>query len=808
MKNKILALVAMILIAVTATAQTAGDYRSIANGNWNNATMWEMYNGSSWSTASTYPGQNAGTGAVTIMILHEIVITATIPHPISSLLIDQLNDYSDGSLVSHNGVLTFKAENAVSLAVSGNIVIHGELGIENLPGTKAHTLFVGSYFEIGTPIYDDCSLVDMIPATFQTINMDDKLNVVFTGSTWINSGPTGITFQDVTFDGEGFSVTYPVYIRGTATFVNGIVSIAHWQGYSNCTIGSGFNGDMVFYDGASVRGASHASFVDGWVYKLGDDPFTFPIGDENVYAPLKISSPVSQSASVRAGYQRSNASEIGPITDPGLFNVSNCEYWTVDPGLNNNLDLTVSWSAASGCESSPYITNVSEVTLARFGQGGWSSHSGSGIGTTTNGTVMVSEVNSYGTYTLGNLNACNAPWGNAISIASNSATLSWPAVNGAVSYDVDYKPYTSNEWINASSTSTSLNLTGLSPWTYYDWRIKTHCSSSPSSYKQQQFKTLCGPPSGLVTTNITANSATLSWSAFATSASYNVAYKKATTNTWIPLATNITALTYPLSGLTAGVVYDWRVSVNCTISIQGDYAQSSFTTAVVQPPPTLCNDVYETNNTSQQAKTIIPGTSFAASISSATDVDWFKLTTPNSKTTLQIALSNLPADYDLYLYNKSLTLVASSTVGGTSNEFVTYNSNSRKATYYIKVLGKNGAYNSTQCYHLLAQVASSEASVARPSNPEIEMMNISNNPSLYPNPASEFVVLRFNSDTQGAAILQIQNSTGQLLKQHSVNLTKGYNNVQIRVNYLTPGIYQLRLKNDRQNIIRKFVIGR
>jgi len=590
MKKFILILIASIGTSFYLSAQSAGDYRSVGNGNWNDTTMWETFNGNSWVSAANYPGQNSGTGAVTIKIFHEIKLTATVPNPIASLLIDQLNDYpAEGVIVSQNGIVAFSSHNPVSLRVSGDVAIHGELKIEDQNGAKTHTLYVGAYFEVGTPIYDDCGLFNTIPATFQTINQDDKLGVVFTGSTWINTGPIGITFQDVTFDGEEFSVTYPVYIKGTATFINGIVSIAHNEGYSNCTLGSSFTGDMIFYDGATAAGASNASFVDGGIYKLGDDPFTFPIGDENVYAPLTISAPTSQNASVRAVYRRENASDIGPISDPGLFNISNCEVWSLNAGPNDNLDVTVGWSSASGCGSSPYISNVSEVTLARWNSSAqsWDSHGGSGIGIITNGSVTLSGVNSYGTFTLGNLNACNAPWSSATNISSNSATISWAALNGAVSYDVDYKPYTSTEWISAATATaaTSVNLSGLSAWMPYDWRIRSNCSSGPSSYRQRQFQTLCGPPSGLTTTNITNNSATLSWSALSNWVSYNVQYKQSTSATWIPAATGTTSLSYPLVGLTAGVLYDWRVLVNCTVSIQGGYTQSSFTTLPAPPPP-------------------------------------------------------------------------------------------------------------------------------------------------------------------------------------------------------------------------------
>ena len=66
MKKFISVLIASILISYTVLAQSSGDYRSIGSGNWNDATKWETYNGSSWVTTTTYPGQNSGTGAVTI----------------------------------------------------------------------------------------------------------------------------------------------------------------------------------------------------------------------------------------------------------------------------------------------------------------------------------------------------------------------------------------------------------------------------------------------------------------------------------------------------------------------------------------------------------------------------------------------------------------------------------------------------------------------------------------------------------------------------------------------------------------------
>jgi hypothetical protein len=818
MKKLILILIASIGISFYLSAQSAGDYSSIGSGNWNDPTKWETYNGSSWITASTYPGQNSGTGAVTIKIFHELKLTATVPYPIASLLIEQLNDYTaEGVVVSQNGIVVFSSENPVSLRVSGDLVIHGELKIDDQNGTKSHTLFVEAYFEVNTAIYDDCAqIIDMIPATFQTINQDDKLNVVFTGSTWINSGPIGIIFQDVTFDCEGFWVAYPVYIKGAATFINGIVMFYLADDNTPCSFARNFNGSIVFYDDATVSGASNASYVSGIVAKLGDDPFTFPIGFEGVYSPLTISAPASQSDSVNAVYLRSNYWSSSPIIDPGLFNVSNCEVWGLYPGLNNSLDVTVSWNAASGCGTSPYITNVSGVTLAHLSfQEGWDSHGGSGSGTTTNGSVTWSGVSNSGAFTLGNLGACNPPSGTSVTnISSTSATLNWSAVNGAVSYDVDYAPSNSSVWINAATatTSTSVNISGLTYWMRYLWRVRANCSSSSSPYRGGGFETICAAPTGLSTTNITNNSATLNWLAVEPNVSYRVVYKQSTSTTWITVGTDTQSLSYTLAGLTANSAYDWRVVTICNIS--GGYsAQSSFTTLQgpppPPPPPPVCNDVYETNNTSSQAKTISLGITISAAISSANDVDWFKVTTPNnSNTNLEVTISNLPADYDLYIYNKSLKLIGSSINSGTSNDVVIYNSNARKATYYIKVIGKSGAFN-PGCYSLLAQVSSTPAqSVSNASTPQKEINEGLNKQLLYPNPASEFVYLNFNSATEGLVNIEIVNSIGQLVKQHPVNTIKGHNQIKIQVADIRPGMYILRINKGDLNLTRKFVIAR
>ena len=91
--------------------------------------------------------------------------------------------------------------------------------------------------------------------------------------------------------------------------------------------------------------------------------------------------------------------------------------------------------------------------------------------------------------------SCTAPIGLTSSgVTNTSATVSWSAVSGAVTYDVDYKTNSSSTWINAATGTTSLSvgLTGLATSTLYSWRTKANCAGGSSgNYSQSYFTTAC-----------------------------------------------------------------------------------------------------------------------------------------------------------------------------------------------------------------------------------------------------------------------------------------------------------------------------
>jgi len=99
-----------------------------------------------------------------------------------------------------------------------------------------------------------------------------------------------------------------------------------------------------------------------------------------------------------------------------------------------------------------------------------------------------------GTAGGGGGNTCNTPAGlTSSSVTSSSATVSWGAVSGALSYNLQYKTSAASTWTTVSGlTSTSYNLTGLTASTTYNYQVQTVCSGGSSAYSAASSFTTSG----------------------------------------------------------------------------------------------------------------------------------------------------------------------------------------------------------------------------------------------------------------------------------------------------------------------------
>lgn len=358
-----------------------------------------------------------------------------------------------------------------------------------------------------------------------------------------------------------------------------------------------------------------------------------------------------------------------------------------------------------------------------------------------------------------NPTACADPGGlSSSSITTSSATVSWSAVSGANSYDVDYKPTSSATWTNAATgtTATSVNISSLSSSTTYDWRVRANCAAGSSNYVQAQFTTqaiaTCNTPTGLSSSSITSSGATVSWTAVSGATNYTVEYKTTAATTWTTAASAATATSVAISGLSASTTYDWRVRANCS-SGSSAFAQAQFTTSA---PTTTCPSSFDNvaNGAFSNAQAIPLNTDIKGRISPTGDNDYYRFTVTTGGT-VSITLTTLPADYDIRIYNSAQSQIAISQNGSTTGE--TLNLNLAAGNYFARVYGWNGANNATVCYTL--KVATGTATLPDLTTADGGKLNV----TVYPNPVQQKLSINIKGDDDSRKNVAVFDVNGRML---------------------------------------------
>ena len=211
---------------------------------------------------------------------------------------------------------------------------------------------------------------------------------------------------------------------------------------------------------------------------------------------------------------------------------------------------------------------------------------------------------------------------------------------------------------------------------------------------------------------------------------------------------------------------------------------------VVQPP--ACTDNYESNNTKNTSKTITTNSSLTAKISSSTDKDWYKFTTTANAPKIQVTVTNLPADYDVRLYNTNGSQIGISENEATSNETIKYNNSNAASTYYLQVYGYNGA-NSTNCYSF--KVATSGVSFFGPQQTITGAPKKTGSFDVYPNPVTNGRVnVQFNNQTTaGSQQIIVTDLMGKIIFTKSVNVAESMNTLNVQLPKLAGGVYILKI---------------
>lgn len=110
-------------------------------------------------------------------------------------------------------------------------------------------------------------------------------------------------------------------------------------------------GELRFQNGASYTGGTtDAQHVNGYVGKVGNGAFSFPVGSGTDSRLLSISAPASTTAHLSTAYQTSNVEAATAVSAPieSVFTQGSWDWIAANPADDDGLTITVSIPAATG----------------------------------------------------------------------------------------------------------------------------------------------------------------------------------------------------------------------------------------------------------------------------------------------------------------------------------------------------------------------------------------------------------------------------------------------------------------------------
>src|SRR5262245_44343752 len=125
-----------LLFSMAAFGQTAGDFRSVASGNWAAVSTWERYDGANW-VGGFFP-TNTSAGIITIQNGHSVTNAA-------SVTADQIVVLAGGTLAV-SSTLTVANGNGWDLDVMGTLLALGGSSVITLQAGTEVIIRLGAVF--------------------------------------------------------------------------------------------------------------------------------------------------------------------------------------------------------------------------------------------------------------------------------------------------------------------------------------------------------------------------------------------------------------------------------------------------------------------------------------------------------------------------------------------------------------------------------------------------------------------------------------------------------------------------------------
>jgi len=201
----------------------------------------------------------------------------------------------------------------------------------------------------------------------------------------VNGAQSFKTYQLNTNNAAGITLNNDLSVANVHTFTNGIIATAATPNY------------LIYEANASYTGDADSRHVNGWVKKLGNTGFTFPVGN-NTYERTVMISSLSASSELDCRY-RATTPNISSVQAP-IINVDPNEYWEINKVSGGTAQVALNWDNSK--VAFPQYQLLSDLRATYYNGSQWVNEGGNAAGTVaTTGGITSNAISSYGYFAIG-----------------------------------------------------------------------------------------------------------------------------------------------------------------------------------------------------------------------------------------------------------------------------------------------------------------------------------------------------------------------------------------------------------------------
>jgi hypothetical protein len=263
---------------------------------------------------------------------------------------------------------------------NGNLQIHSGASISgfgNFSNTSSGTLINnGTFYLKGNLSNDQASMT----SGAGLLNLDGSSVQTISGSQVFK------TYDLVTNNSSGITLNNNLSVSGTHTFTNGLITTSATPNY------------LIYDAGSSYTGSGDSKHVNGWVKKIGNTNFIFPVGNNSYLRPVALES-LSALSEFNVKYNATTPFQTQLLLP--VKSVDAPEYWTINKISGGSASVHLNWD-------NPKIAfpaySLIDIRACYFTASKWTEEGGSATGNvTTTGDVTSNSISSFGDFVIGSV---------------------------------------------------------------------------------------------------------------------------------------------------------------------------------------------------------------------------------------------------------------------------------------------------------------------------------------------------------------------------------------------------------------------